>query len=85
MTPRRDPIICACLRVRESEIRRAVRNHRIACVEDITRFTEAGDGCTACHAELERVLEEERAAEPPEPKPGGERAYLSSDPSCSDK
>ncbi len=63
MGPRRkDPIkhiVCPCLRVTEAEVRAAVRKYSLTTLKGINRCTEAGDGCTACHADLRRILREE--------------------------
>jgi len=49
-------IVCHCLQVTEAEVLGALRARTIRCVKDISRFTEAGGGCTACHPALEEYL-----------------------------
>jgi NAD(P)H-nitrite reductase large subunit len=50
---------CHCLKVTEEAVIEAIRAHEIRDVEDIIRYTQAGDGCTACHSNLERLCERE--------------------------
>lgn len=51
-------IVCECLCVTEAEILKAIKEHRLKTVSDIVRFTQAGDGCTACHPRLKWYLEQ---------------------------
>jgi NAD(P)H-nitrite reductase large subunit len=50
---------CRCLSVTEDEVRRVVRERGLASVREITRYTDAGDGCMACHPVLRALLKEE--------------------------
>jgi len=63
-------VICECFGVTEDEIERAVRENRLATVEDVTNYTKAGGGCGGCHDSIReiiaRVLGEER---PPARRP----------------
>ncbi len=57
MSPRKKKtIVCPCLQVSEEEILEAVESGRIKTIQDITRYTEAGGGCTACHPALQQYL-----------------------------
>ncbi len=58
MTPARKThkIVCECLQVTEEEILLAVRTREIKTVKDIIKYTQAGDGCTACHPLLKEYL-----------------------------
>jgi NAD(P)H-nitrite reductase large subunit len=59
MTPRKEPkkrYICECLKVTEADVLDAICKHEISDVKDITCFTQAGDGCTACHPALKKLL-----------------------------
>ena len=47
--PDRARFVCACLRVTERALLRTLR--------DLRRVIGAGDGCTACHPELQRYLD----------------------------
>jgi NifU-like protein len=64
--------ICRCFSVPESKIERAIRDHNLSTVEDITHFTKAGGGCTSCHPDLKQILGRVRAELPqnaPRPEP----------------
>jgi NAD(P)H-nitrite reductase large subunit len=53
-----DRILCRCLRVRESTVVEAIVTLGLRTVSEIRQRTGAGDGCTCCHGELHRCLEE---------------------------
>jgi len=53
-------VVCKCFGVTEDVIREAIRINNLTTVEEITHFTKAGGGCTLCHDELKKMLEEER-------------------------
>jgi NifU-like protein len=53
-------IICRCLQVTEAEVIAALATRDIRTLKDLRRHTSAGDGCTACHQELKKFLEEHR-------------------------
>lgn len=57
--PRTD-YVCECLKISESQVRRAVRTEKLRTLQDVIRFTEAGDGCMTCHPALERIISAER-------------------------
>lgn len=50
--------VCHCLRVTEAALLAALSSRGIKSVPDVIRATEAGSGCTACHALLRRYLEQ---------------------------
>jgi len=50
-------VVCRCLRVTEDELVDALSTRPIRNLRDICQHTGAGEGCTACHAELEQYLE----------------------------
>lgn len=52
-----DRFVCHCLKVTEATVIRAIRLHGLTTVRDIREATEAGDGCTCCHAEIRELLE----------------------------
>ncbi|HVE14765.1 MAG TPA: (2Fe-2S)-binding protein [Elusimicrobiota bacterium] len=61
---------CHCLKVTEDDVIEAIRAHELRDVEDITRFTQAGDGCTACHPLLQKLCETEaKLADATSPRP----------------
>ena len=49
--------ICRCLKITEDEVVQAATSLGLQTVTDVRRATGAGDGCTACHRALRRVLE----------------------------
>ena len=49
-------IVCECLDVSEADILDAIRTHKLQSVKDIAHYTEAGNGCTACHSVLRDYL-----------------------------
>ncbi len=63
--------ICRCYGVPEHKIERAIRDHNLTDVAQITHFTLAGGGCTSCHVDLKQILGRVRAemAPPPPPTP----------------
>jgi NAD(P)H-nitrite reductase large subunit len=61
MTPPKGKIVCDCLQVTESQILKAIETRRLGCVKDITDYTSAGDGCTACHPLLKEYLQRRHA------------------------
>jgi bacterioferritin-associated ferredoxin len=50
-------VVCHCLRVTEDVLLDALTKLPIRNLRDIRKYTGAGDGCCACHAELEQYLE----------------------------
>ncbi len=63
MTPKPQPrshVVCPCLGVTEGEILDAIKTKEIGSVKDIIRYTQAGDGCTACHPLLREYLQNAR-------------------------
>ena len=54
--PSSKKIVCECLDVSEADILEAIRTHKLESVKDIAHYTEAGNGCTACHGLLKEYL-----------------------------
>lgn len=52
-------IVCECLKVTEAALLKAIQSKKIESVKDIIKYTQAGDGCTACHPLLKQYLERE--------------------------
>ena len=51
-------IVCKCFGVTDEKIKRVVRENQLTTVEQVTHYTKAGGGCTACHAEIEDIIAE---------------------------
>jgi len=54
-------VVCECFGVTDEQIKRAIRENRLTSVEDVTHYTKAGGGCTECHPEIEKLLEQVRS------------------------
>jgi len=53
-----DNIICRCYVVAEDVIRKAIADHQLKQVEEITAVTRAGGGCSSCWDDLQAILNE---------------------------
>jgi NifU-like protein len=49
-------IICKCFNVTDKEIERAVRDHHLTTVEEVTNYTKAGGGCGGCHDQIREII-----------------------------
>ena len=56
-------LICACKKVGEKTIKKAITNQHLECVEDICAQTQAGTGCGSCLPELADILEQCQTAD----------------------
>ena len=55
--PDRARFVCACLRVTERALLSTLSRPDVRTLCDLRRVIGAGDGCTACHPELQRYLD----------------------------
>jgi len=62
-------IICECFGVTDREIERAVRDNRLATVEEVTNYTKAGGGCESCHDAIREIIARVRAEAEPVSRP----------------
>lgn len=49
-------LICRCYVVDEDTIRRAVAEHQLKQVEEVTAVTRAGGGCSSCWDDIQAIL-----------------------------
>jgi bacterioferritin-associated ferredoxin len=56
-----DRLVCRCLGVTEAIIVDAVGQFGLCTLAEVRRCTGAGDGCTACHKLIRRLLEDRAA------------------------
>lgn len=52
-----DKLVCRCYRVTEGAIRRAVAEHDLRQVEEVTAVTRAGGGCSSCWDDIQALLD----------------------------
>jgi NifU-like protein len=53
-----DVEICHCFQVKKSTIVSAVKQYELTDIEDVTHYTKAGGGCTACHHDIRHIIDE---------------------------
>jgi bacterioferritin-associated ferredoxin len=54
--PSVETLVCHCYEVTEEQIQRSIQSFDTQTVEEIARLTNAGNGCTACHYRIQRLL-----------------------------
>ena len=65
-------LVCECFGVTDLQIERAVVDHRLKTIEDITNYIKAGGGCGKCHDTIQEIIDRVNgslADKPPQPKP----------------
>jgi NifU-like protein len=63
-------IVCECFGVTDREIERAVSDHHLRSIEDVTNYVKAGGGCTNCHDRIQEIIDEilgTKSKAPPKP------------------
>jgi NAD(P)H-nitrite reductase large subunit len=61
-TASKSPVVCACLKLTRADVVACIHRESCRTLADLKESCEAGAGCTACHADLERLLEKARVA-----------------------
>jgi NifU-like protein len=49
-------LVCECFGVTDVEIRRALTDHHLAAIEDVTNYIKAGGGCGNCHDRIQELI-----------------------------
>ncbi len=51
-------IVCECFGVTDKEIERAVTEHQLQTIEDVTNYVKAGGGCENCHENIQKIIDD---------------------------
>ncbi len=51
-----DEVVCHCLRVTASQIQDRLAITECDRLQDVMKMTDAGTGCTACHARIRELI-----------------------------
>ena len=55
-------LVCKCVGVTDTQIRKAIRENGLTTVDEVTNFTKAGGACGDCREQIQDILDEERGA-----------------------
>ena len=64
-------VVCECFGVNDVQIEKALTEHTLKTVEEITNYIKAGGGCGNCHEQIEAIIARvngEQIDKPPKPK-----------------
>lgn len=51
-------IVCECFGVTDKDIERAVTEHQLRTIEDVTNYVKAGGGCENCHESIQKIIDD---------------------------
>ncbi len=51
-------IVCECFGVTDKDIERAVTEHHLRSIEDVTNYVKAGGGCENCHESIQKIIDD---------------------------
>ncbi|MBN1808756.1 MAG: Fe-S cluster assembly protein NifU [Planctomycetes bacterium] len=54
-------IVCRCFGITDNKIIRAIRDHDLTTVDQVTHYTKAGGGCGKCREEIAEIIRYTRA------------------------
>lgn len=64
-------LVCECFGVTDVQIQRALADHRLTTIEEVTNYIKAGGGCGKCHDTIQELIDKytgNDAEKPPQPK-----------------
>jgi NifU-like protein len=51
-------LVCECFGVTDKTIERAVRDHQLKTIEEVTNYVKAGGGCAKCHENIQKIIDD---------------------------
>lgn len=64
-------LVCECFGVTDVQIQRALADHRLTTIEEVTNYIKAGGGCGKCHDAIQELIDTytgNDTGKPPHPK-----------------
>jgi NifU-like protein len=50
-------VVCECFNVTDKQIERALMDHNLKTIEDVTHYIKAGGGCGKCHDTIQEMID----------------------------
>ncbi len=63
-------LVCECFGVTDVQIERALTEHHLQSVEEITNYIKAGGGCGKCHEKIQTIIDRVNGPGDEVPSPG---------------